>query len=73
MTDDTDSSDELEEWTVPVIDPDTGDGHDVTVEARDATQAMARAPDGYHVSRTFVEKHTDFDLPSPGDIEVNDE
>lgn len=54
-------------YTVPLIDPDTGDGFDVEVEAESPREAMQKA-DGpgdkeYHVASTFIRKHLEVELP----------
>jgi len=51
-----------ETYTVPVIDPDTGNGKDVEVEAESPQEAMQKAPEDYHIASTFVDKHMEVDL-----------
>ena len=71
--DDTDSTDSSEHeqqiWTVPLVDLETGEGHDVEVEAATGMEAMRKAPDEYAVARQFVEEHTEIEVPSPSDLE----
>ncbi|GAA0460192.1 hypothetical protein GCM10008985_15770 [Halococcus dombrowskii] len=48
-----------ETYQVPAVDPETGDGWDVEVEAeslRDAMQKASNPPDA-HVASSFVQKH----------------
>lgn len=49
----------IETYQVPVIDPDTGDGWDVEVEAESPRDAMQKASDGteVHIASSFVQKH----------------
>lgn len=52
-----------ETYQVPVVDPETGDGWDVEVEAespRDAMQKASSPPDA-HIASSFVQKHLEID------------
>lgn len=52
---------QLEDFRVPVIDPETGEGHDEWVQAINAEQAMRmvsyRVGEDHHISSTFLRKH----------------
>jgi ribose 5-phosphate isomerase len=50
-------NDDAETWTVPVVDPETGDGWDVEVEAESAREAMRRVDPGLHIASTFADEH----------------
>lgn len=44
-------------YSVPVIDPDTGDGWDERVYAESPTAAIQKLPDDVFVASPFIEKH----------------
>lgn len=56
---------DVESYRVPVIDPKTGEGWDVDVEAESPEQAMKKATDEadqmVYISSTFVKKHIEED------------
>jgi len=54
---------ETQTWTVPLIDPDTGDGWDVEITAESPHEAMQKTPTDAHIARPFIEEHIDTDLP----------
>lgn len=70
-SDDGDAGD-LETWTVPVVDLETGEDFEVAVQATSAYDAMCKAPNEYAVTRAFIEQHVDIDVPSPEDLDVED-
>lgn len=53
--------DETETWTVPVIDPYTGDGWDEEVEAASAQEAVEQIDDDWMVAKKFAAEHFGFD------------
>jgi len=58
----------MTEYTVPVIDPETGDGWDVEVEAESPQEAMQKAGESedkfVHIASTFVDDHMDIEKPT---------
>lgn len=69
----------MSEWTVPVVDPETVDGHDEVVDAETAQDAVRQIGDEYHIAFSFAEEHFDVDrgalltnitdFPAPADDE----
>ena len=60
MSPDTTST---ETYEVPVVDPETGDGWDVEVEAGSPREAIQKAsnPLNAHIASSFVQKHLEVD------------
>lgn len=67
----------LEEWTVPLVDPVSGDGWDEQVEADGASEAIQKALEQAdrehepHVATPFIHEH--FDVPDGAEPEEGGE
>lgn len=57
----------MTEYTVPVIDPESGDGWDVEVEAESPREAIQKAGESedkmVHIAKPFLDKHMDIEHP----------
>lgn len=52
-----------ETFTVPVIDPDTGDGWDEEIRAGSWREAAGKVGTDLHVASSYIRKHRDGGFP----------